>query len=434
MRGNITKTSIKALPKPAKGKRVILWDADHREVVPGFCVRKSSGGTCTFYYVYGKQREFVKLGTFPPTTPEEARGKARIHSGGVEDGADPAGERRRERAIPDWRTWVATYLERIEARKKKRAAEGRQGWGFAADRRYLLGTGPDDDLTESEAMARWGGRRLDKITAPEVEALVLWHRDRGAETIAQRIAKAREAKDEARAKRNEAIPNPGATVANRALASIRSCFAAAVREGYVVSNPAEAVAPLSTNPPRQRVLTDGELANLRGAVAELKDPEERALMVLLLDTACRVSEALSLRWEHVDLEHGEVTLLSPKSGHVQALALPWTTAGELRALDRRSPWCFPSPVDPNRPRAGIRSLWQRLCVSAKITGANLHDVRRTVGLRIARRAGLHVASRVLRHSDVRVTAKTYAPLGVGELREAMEAVITGTNVVPIERE
>jgi len=51
----------------------------------------------------------------------------------------------------------------------------------------------------------------------------------------------------------------------------------------------------------------------------------------------------------------------------------------------------------------------------------IHDVRRTFGLHVTRTAGLHVASKLLRHSDIRVTQKVYAPLDLAELREAMGA-------------
>jgi len=38
---------------------------------------------------------------------------------------------------------------------------------------------------------------------------------------------------------------------------------------------------------------------------------------------------------------------------------------------------------------------------------------------VSKQAGLHVASKLLRHSDIRVTERVYAPLGIDELRVAM---------------
>ncbi len=52
----------------------------------------------------------------------------------------------------------------------------------------------------------------------------------------------------------------------------------------------------------------------------------------------------------------------------------------------------------------------------------MHDIRRTFGLEVSRAAGLHVASKLLGHSTVKVTERVYAPLQEKELREAAESV------------
>ena len=58
---------------------------------------------------------------------------------------------------------------------------------------------------------------------------------------------------------------------------------------------------------------------------------------------------------------------------------------------------------------------------AKVVGtARLHDIRKTFGLHVARAAGLAVASRLLRHSDVRVTERHYARLETDDLRVGLE--------------
>ncbi|MBN2054503.1 hypothetical protein JW905_06250 [bacterium] len=51
----------------------------------------------------------------------------------------------------------------------------------------------------------------------------------------------------------------------------------------------------------------------------------------------------------------------------------------------------------------------------------LHDIRRTFSLRVTVQSGLHVAGKLLRHSDVSVPANHYAPLEIEESREAIES-------------
>jgi integrase len=61
----------------------------------------------------------------------------------------------------------------------------------------------------------------------------------------------------------------------------------------------------------------------------------------------------------------------------------------------------------------------------------IHDIRRTYGLHVARTAGLHIASKLLRHGDVRITEKVYAPLGLGDLADAVKKAGTPGEVVDI---
>ncbi|HQR44587.1 MAG TPA: hypothetical protein PK598_01065 [Thermoanaerobaculia bacterium] len=55
-----------------------------------------------------------------------------------------------------------------------------------------------------------------------------------------------------------------------------------------------------------------------------------------------------------------------------------------------------------------------------LADVHIHDLRRTFGLHVAKAAGLHVASKLLRHGDVRITERVYAPLGIETLRAAVE--------------
>jgi integrase len=60
-------------------------------------------------------------------------------------------------------------------------------------------------------------------------------------------------------------------------------------------------------------------------------------------------------------------------------------------------------------------------------GLRIHDLRRRFGFDVARSAGLHMASKLLRHSSVVITETHYAPLGIGLLRDAVEKL---AEVVP----
>lgn len=92
----------------------------------------------------------------------------------------------------------------------------------------------------------------------------------------------------------------------------------------------------------------------------------------------------------------------------------------LRRLPRAGFFVIPGRK-PGQGRYDLRKPWKRIRKAAGIEDVNIHDIRRTFGLEISLTAGLHVASKLLRHADVRVTEKVYAPLGIDELRAAAEA-------------
>jgi integrase len=160
-----------------------------------------------------------------------------------------------------------------------------------------------------------------------------------------------------------------------------------------------------------------------------------------VETGARLSEVLRAKWEDIDFEAGTWRIPSPKTGTPQVVPLNSQTMALLRRLPHveKCPYiCSGRYLD--RPRADLKDAWQRVKDRADaeldkawkrgrapagtnaptVADVHVHDLRRTFGLHVARKAGLHVASQLLRHADIKVTQKVYAPLGIEELRTAVE--------------
>lgn len=211
----------------------------------------------------------------------------------------------------------------------------------------------------------------------------------------------------------------GDVSANRDLASLKACLQDAWRFGHIEGNPAQRVKMLREPAPRTRIFDEGEWAPLLGAIANLRDPYQRAGLFLLFSTGCRLSEALNLKWEDVDLEVGTMRLPSPKSGKPQAIPLPAPVTAYLRHLHRLGSYVV-AGRHPDKPRVDLKRAWLAVCMKAEVHG-NIHDVRRTVGTRLARRFGVEVAQHILRHSTPGVTWKHYVVGQDKELRHALDA-------------
>lgn len=371
----LTKRTIDGLPIP-EGKGIRKWYFDSE--LPGFGLLVRSSGRKVFFVKYGpsNNRKRIMLGQYGPLTPEKARELARDTLGSVITGGDPLVDRKRSRAVPTFKEWVDTYM--VEARRRKSSHD-------------------KDNLHLKVAVKRWGTRRLDEIDAEDVrrvfEHLTLEGGRDGKGTPIH---------------------------ANRWLASVRACLQAAWREDKIPENPARKVQQNRENPPRDRVLSDGELQRLLAAIEDLEDPHERAAFTILVETGARLSEVLRARWEHFDLNERVWRLPKTKSGRPQFIPLSPGTAAILRNLPRPGPWVIPGR-NPEKQRTTLRKPWETVRDTADLEGVRIHDIRRTFGLHVAKAASLHVASRLLRHSDIRVTERVYAPLGLDDLRKGLEA-------------
>jgi integrase len=90
-------------------------------------------------------------------------------------------------------------------------------------------------------------------------------------------------------------------------------------------------------------------------------------------------------------------------------------------------------ANPDRPRPDLKKAWATLRASAALPDdVRIHDLRRTHGLAIARLAGLHVASKALRHSDYRVTARHYVNDLDQDIRAALDARADAAEVIRLD--
>lgn len=384
MRSHLTQKDVDAA-KPATA-RYYLWDDE----VDGLGVAVLPGGRKVFVmrYRYRKERRWDTIAQVVKDAYnlKNAKDAAGVILGKLANGVDPRAEAEAAAAMPTFKTWVEEYLETVAARKR------RPYW----DTYHLLGPrgrGGKSPVS-SPAMARWADTPLDALDVRAVDAYV-----------------------------KHVADISGKITANRAYAALRSCLEAAVRAGILKDNACRFVKKFPENPPRQRVLTDAERTRLLEAIAHLPDPYERVLFLVLMESGCRQSEVLAAKWQDVDLDAGTWLIPSPKAGRPQVLPLAGSLVAALRTLKRRklNPHVFPGRRE-GKPRTTVAGTWEALRGAAKLEGVTCHDLRRDYGLRVARKAGILAASRLLRHADTRITSRVYAPLGVEDLRSVTDGV------------
>ena len=110
-----------------------------------------------------------------------------------------------------------------------------------------------------------------------------------------------------------------------------------------------------------------------------------------------------------------------KTGPRQVLLSPDARAVIERQPRSVSPWVFPSPLNPVRPRTEL-DLWKRLRKLAGLEGVRIHDLRHTFASQAAMQGiPLPVVARLLGHAQVQMTLR-YAHVSDRDVEAAAERI------------
>jgi integrase len=346
--------------------QVDVFDGD----LPGFGVRVTNKARKSFFLFYRPRRladprrqlRRVTLGTYPHLPLAEARERALALLREIEMGKDPT-----------------TGLGRQYVRRR---SKNRQG-AVAADPRldklfpagFLPGTFGElsalymerhvwvnlksprhhEEALRRDLLPRWRDTPLAEVTRREVSDLL------GA--IVQRGTGAQ---------------------ANQTKKYLSGIFSWGLQQGIAESNPAAGMKLPVRLTPRDRYLSEREIAVLWHTLDAQSDPLAGAYKTILL-TACRPGEALGLRWEEIS-EDGHWWVL-PEARSKNGLAhRVFLTPSMRQILQKRrastgtSPFVFPKTRDGS---ALLRFQSPKLCKALGFD-FNPHDLRRTASTHLAR--------------------------------------------------
>jgi integrase len=209
--------------------------------------------------------------------------------------------------------------------------------------------------------------------------------------------------------------------------ALRGVLADAVRQDLLAANPADALTSREkpkAGPSRKRFLTDEEMASL----LDTATGRDHVLVALLLFSGLRISEALGLVWQDVDLGSGHLRVRNQLSRGGKRVRLK--TAGARRdviVMDalasvlrrHRLAAAYSRPNDPVFATRSGTSISARnagrafasITATAGIEDATPHALRHTfASLLIAQGRDPVFAADQLGHSSPVITLRTYAHL------------------------
>ena len=170
----------------------------------------------------------------------------------------------------------------------------------------------------------------------------------------------------------------------------------------------------------QATRTPGVEVSLAGQRISGGPAAEADIIRLLLLTGCRRGEILGLRRSGIQTDG--LVLADSKTGPRRVPLNSQARAILDRQPRTESPFVFPSPLNPSRPRSRELSIWDRVRQEAGIEDVRLHDLRHThASHAVMNGVPVPVVSRMLGHSNVRMTLR-YAHLGDREIEAEAERI------------
>jgi integrase len=347
---HLTKSTIDSLPTPER--EVVHWD----KALPGFGLKITPKGRKVFVVLYragggGSRLRKYTIGPYGRITLHNARIEAQKVLAARLDGRDPATEKleARRRLTADTVAEVATLYGRLHLSQRRSGREVMR-------------------ILQRDVVDRVGLRSVHAISKRDIIDLVSAVIDRGSPVGA-----------------------------NKTLKVTRSFFGWCVSRAILERSPCEGVRAPTAERPRDRILTDRELAEVIRGARQVGGPYGAIVEVLAL-TGQRRDEVAGMRWDEVDLKCGIWTLPAIRTKndkpHIVQLSDPAVVV--IRAQPRSGRLVFSrNGVTPIGDFSNQKRRLDDLC---GVSHWRLHDLRRTMVSGMARLGvAPHVADKILNH-------------------------------------
>lgn len=228
-------------------------------------------------------------------------------------------------------------------------------------------------------------------------------------------------------------------MANRVLALVSTVFSKAIENELIDFTPCVRIkAVMAEEKHRERILSDAEIKALWPAFDTLR-PNMRDILKLILLTAQRPGEIMSMRVDELDMNMKTWTIPGSKTKNKQLHVVP-LTAQVIEIVTPRitdaSPWIFPSKYNKNSTghTTNLKKARSKLITDTKVKDWTAHDLRRTARTLMAK-FGVkpHIAEKVINHSEGRMV-RVYDQFDyLDEKREALCKLADGIEKILPEK-
>ena len=317
---------------------------------------------------------WIKLGTFPDMTCEQARNEAGKVLGEFAKGENPAAVKRAVKAELTFGEAFYDFLDRKRKRDGSPISEKTKRDYTDLLRLYMDGI---------------KSKRLSTIERNEIKAI---HAKTTKKSAAQ---------------------------ADRVMAVVSAVYTFMLaNEQYNGQNPASLIQK-NPAPSRDRFLQVEELAPFFKALSESTNEIMRDFFLLALLTGARRANVTAMRWADIDMVAGVWRIAKTKNGTPQTVTLSPEAVSILNS--RRAiggEFVFPGE-GKSKHIVEPKKAWATILKAAGIENLRIHDLRRTLGSWQARKgSSLPIIGKSLNHKTHQATA-IYARLDLDPVRQSV---------------
>jgi integrase len=328
----LTDLNIRALKAPAEGAVVFPDD-----LIPGFGIRVSEGGTKSFVLTHGPRRQRETIGRFGVVSLQDARTEAKRRLAEYTLGKE------KPKAVP-WKIAVAEYLIEVKRECKWRTHEN---YGYVINRHF-----------------RYGDTMMSDVSPYDLQKSL----DRLSETPAEQ---------------------------QRAFVVVRAFIRWAHRKHYLDRSPMERMKAPHSYVPRERILANDELKAVWHAC---EDDTLGRIVKLLILTGQRRGEITSLTGSMVGDDTITIPAALAKNSRQHTIPLGPMAKNILGRAPADPDACYFPALGLKTPFNGFSKCKPKLEKRSGVSDWTIHDLRRTFASGLASvGVQLPVVERLLNH-------------------------------------
>jgi len=339
-------------------------------------VRATSQGQGTFYLRYKSAgiTKHQKIGRTADMSLVDARKAAKTLKAEIELGADPRGEEKARKAVL---TYSEYFLEHFLPYIQPRVRSWKKSLEFFRNR----------------IQPEFGNQRLNQITRHQIQTFLTKIKSEGL----------------------------AAATVNHHLKVIRYSLNVAISWDMIEINPAAKVPLFHEDNQIERYMDETELEALLGVLAKDENKAVASVILFLLSTGARLNEALSAKWDQVDIDRRvwKIPASNAKSKRLRSVPLNDSAIEVLNRLDTKDhfEYLFINK-QTGESYTTIHKVWGRIRRKAGLPHVRIHDLRHQYASFLVNSGqSLYTVQQILGHSDPSVTQR-YAHLSTKALQDA----------------